>query len=87
MSTTITRTEYPHLWSVLALVAATMDQSPVDQVADVGVAELASYELDLSSWDFAEALILAGVVSDDVRFDELVSTEVGSFVNHLLSMP
>lgn len=70
--TTITSTTYPALWSFVQLVRATMD---VDTSCEVKTLltrdDLDRYEaamIEIPTYDF---LVLAGVVDDQTRFDEL----------------
>lgn len=87
MSVTINRSSHPCLWGVFSLVRASLDFHPDEEVVE-GVHEddVAAFELGLSAWSYSDVLVLAGIVEDDARFDELVATEVGGFVNHALAM-
>lgn len=87
MTTLITREAHPHLWSFFTLVSATMQLSYPSRAVTVDVAsdDVAVYEESIAHWPLRDVAVLAGVFDDDQRFGELVSTEVGSFVNHVLA--
>ena len=86
MTTTITRAAYPHLWSLFALVSATMGLAPTDHVAVYTAQQIAGLEYEMSGWLYHSVLVLAGVVDDEALYHVLVRTSVGRLAHHVLSM-
>lgn len=90
MSVFVTRSAHPHLWMLFASVDVSMG-NPVAydaeyEVIDADADDVAAYELGFSAWSTSDVAIIAGLVEDDARFDELVATEVGGFINHQFAM-
>lgn len=86
--TNVERDRHPNFWSFFALVGATLDLTPDTVGMLAAEEELDRLDAVLGTWDFRDVCILAGVVADspdvDVRFDELLATEVGELVNEWL---
>lgn len=83
----ITRESYPTLWSLFALVTATMGQS-VQTHRAVGYTpgRVAAIEGELALWPSHHVLVLAGVVDAPEFYHRLVRTDAGRLAHSILAM-